>query len=181
MALSTNPFPAPFFSITLTSVTHSINQQNKMTTRTMTTTTTTTTTITTTTTSPPGSESPSCKSHSILHRSVHSTKQFKFSTVLPVWEFFSKIPESFNAGIYQCSKVLSQNGNWKTEYHDRLLFKMFTTTHTLHRNQPMTSQKLPEDSMSVCVCVCVCGVRLYLLTQCYWPRHLFSRYLNLVT
>ena len=30
----------------------------------------------------------------------------------------------------------------------------------------------------LCVCVCVC---LYLLTQCYWPRHLFSRYLNLVT
>jgi len=33
---------------------------------------------------------------------------------------------------------------------------MFTTTHTLHRNQPMTSKKLPEDSMYVCVCVFVC-------------------------
>ena len=65
------------FSVILTSVTKSIIQQNKMTKR-----TTTTTTTTTTNTSPTGSESPSCKSHSILHRSVHSTKRFKLSTVL---------------------------------------------------------------------------------------------------
>jgi hypothetical protein len=43
----------------------------------------------------------------------------------------------------------------KTEYHDQPLFKVFTTTHTSHRNQPMTSQKLLEDSMCVCVCVCL--------------------------
>jgi len=70
---------------------------------------------------------------------------------------FPNFPELFNPGIYQYFKVLPQNGDWKSEYHNRLLFKVFTTNHTLHRNQPMTSQKLPEDShVRACVCVCVC-------------------------
>jgi hypothetical protein len=69
-----------FFSNILTSVTISIIRQHKM----------TMTTNKQTNTSYPGSESLSCKSHLILHQSVHSTKQFKLPTV---WQFFPNFPE----------------------------------------------------------------------------------------